>query len=171
MPILSAVAAATARAYGFGLFQGAGATFTVVQTFTANSTWTCPAGVTSVEYLVVASGGGGGGRIGGGGGAGGFRTGTGLSVTAGTDYTITVGAGSAGGVGNARGTSGNDSTFSTITSAGGGGGVCQWGAELLEGARHHAGGHAGERAPVNEDGGAHQRESPGGAGGPLPAGG
>ena len=33
--------------------------YTVVQTFTATSTWTCPTGVTEVEYLVVAGGGGG----------------------------------------------------------------------------------------------------------------
>ena len=26
--------------------------YTIVQTFTATSTWTCPAGVTEVEYLV-----------------------------------------------------------------------------------------------------------------------
>ena len=45
--------------------------YTVVQTFTATSTWRCPAGVTEVEYLVVAGGGSGGRDIGGGGGAGG----------------------------------------------------------------------------------------------------
>ena len=32
--------------------------YTVVQTFTATSTWTCPTGVSEVEYLVVAGGGG-----------------------------------------------------------------------------------------------------------------
>ena len=46
--------------------------YIVVQTFTATSTWTCPTGVTEVEYLVVAGGGGGGSTTGGGGGAGGF---------------------------------------------------------------------------------------------------
>ncbi len=65
----------------------AGGGLTVVQTFTASGTWTAPTGVTEVEYLVVAAGGG--GALYGAGGAGGFRTGTGLSVTAGTDYTIT----------------------------------------------------------------------------------
>ena len=55
--------------------------YTIVQTFTATSTWTCPTGVTEVEYLVVAGGGGGGAGIGGAGGAGGYRTGTGLTVT------------------------------------------------------------------------------------------
>ena len=39
---------------------GGGGGYTVIQTFTATSTWTCPTGVTSVEYLVVAGGGGGG---------------------------------------------------------------------------------------------------------------
>ena len=34
---------------------------TVIVTFTASGTWTCPTGVTEVEYLVVAGGGGGGG--------------------------------------------------------------------------------------------------------------
>jgi len=97
----------------------------VVQTFTASGTWTCPAGVTEVEYLVIAGGGGAGGRQGGGGGAGGFRAGTGFSVTPGADYVITVGAGGAGGSAaslGSPGTNGQNSIFSTITSAGGGGG-------------------------------------------------
>ena len=34
---------------------GGGAGFTIVQTSTATSTWTCPTGVTEVEYLVVVS--------------------------------------------------------------------------------------------------------------------
>ena len=80
-----------------------------------------PAGVTSVEYLVVGGGGGGGGTIGGGGGAGGFRTGT-LAVTAGTHYTVTVGAAGAAGAVAANGSDGGDSVFATITATGGGGG-------------------------------------------------
>ena len=51
--------------------------YTIVQTFIGSSTWTCPAGVTEVEYLVVAGGGGGASGQGGGGGAGGYRAGTG----------------------------------------------------------------------------------------------
>jgi hypothetical protein len=87
---------------------------------------------TTVEYLVVAGGGGGGLALGGGGGAGGFRTASGLSVTPGTTYTVTVGAGGVRGR-NADGgpapTSGNNSVFSTITSIGGGagGGRTDWG--------------------------------------------
>jgi hypothetical protein len=112
MPVLSSIAFACARAYGFGSFTAAAGGFTVIQTFTASGTWTCPTGVTEVEYLVVAGGAGGGSLHGGGGGAGGFRTGTGLSVTAGTDYTITVGGGGAGGVSSARGVTGSNSVFS-----------------------------------------------------------
>jgi hypothetical protein len=89
----------------------------------------------TADYLVVAGGGGGGGRGGGGGGAGGMRctvTGTGgsgslesaLSLTGGTTYTVTVGAGGAGGHNihepYTQGKIGSDSVFSTITSAGGG---------------------------------------------------
>ena len=81
----------------------------------------------TVDYLVVAGGAAGGdanSNAGGGGGAGGFRTGTGLSVTANTAYTITVGAGGAVATNNVGGSGGN-SVFSTITSAGGGGGGAQ----------------------------------------------
>jgi hypothetical protein len=89
-----------------------GAPVTVIQSFTATGEWVCPTGVTEVEYLVVGGGGGGGYGFGGGGGAGGFRTATGFSVTAGTTYTITVGAGGPGSVLNAdRGTNGFDSSI------------------------------------------------------------
>lgn len=81
-----------------------------------------------VEYLVIGGGGGGAGGTagGGGGGAGGYRTGTGLSLTPGTAYSITVGAGGTGnptsdGV-SASTTDGGNSVFSTITATGGGGG-------------------------------------------------
>jgi hypothetical protein len=83
--------------------------------------------IPSVEYLVVAGGGGGAGGVtgpfdvaGAGGGAGGFRTGTGILLSAGTPYTVTVGAGGNGGL-SAKGSPGSNSVFSTITSAGGGG--------------------------------------------------
>ena len=87
----------------------------------------------AVDYLIVAGGGGGGRGFeggGGGGGAGGFRTATSMSVTAGTSYPITVGAGGPTGPGAAGGSNyifyvgvnGNDSSFNSITSLGGGGG-------------------------------------------------
>ena len=104
------------------------------------------AGSDTVDYLVVAGGGGGGYFYGGGGGAGGARMSSGaasgcytvgplgdcvsaLPVSA-TTYPVTVGAG---GNGSTSGTPvdpesyigipGSNSVFSTITSAGGGGGA------------------------------------------------
>jgi len=98
-------------------------------TFLASGTFTPTANITA-DYLVVAGGGGGGGgqnqyAYGGGGGAGGLRctvTATGgggslesaLSLTASTNYTVTVGAG------GAADTNGSNSVFSSITSTGGG---------------------------------------------------
>jgi hypothetical protein len=98
-------------------------TFLNSSVFTPNQALTC-------DYLVVA--GGGGARNGftgvantGGGGAGGLRstvTATGgggslesaLSLTASTNYTVTIGAG------GASGSNGSNSVFGTITSVGGG---------------------------------------------------
>ena len=91
-----------------------------------------PAGADTVEYLVVAGGGGSGdGSGGGGGGAGGYRenypspaTG-GLTISA-TPYTITVGGGGAFSTSPAAyGIPGSDSTFSSITSTGGGSGTSE----------------------------------------------
>ena len=75
----------------------------------------------SIQYLVVA---GGGASDQGGGGAGGYSTGT-VSVTGGTNYTITVGAGgTAAAGGTANGGNGNNSSISSLsTSTGGGGGA------------------------------------------------
>ena len=97
-------------------------TNTVVLSFTSSGSWTCPDGVSQVDYLVVAGGGGGGLDIGGGGGAGGFRTGTSFPVIPGTTYTITVGSGGAGGAGSSTAVSGGNSIFSSVTSNGGGSG-------------------------------------------------
>ena len=84
-----------------------------------------PTSAYNVEYLVVGGGGGSGAQIGGGGGAGGYRVSTSNAqnhaVTAQT-YTITVGAGGirADTSASRRATNGGNSTFDTITSAGGG---------------------------------------------------
>lgn len=102
-------------------------------TFLASGTFTPTSNITA-DYLVVAGGGGGGYNHGGGGGAGGLRctvTATGgggslesaLSLTASTNYTVTVGAGGAGATGTGSpGSNGSNSVFSSITSTGGGGG-------------------------------------------------
>jgi hypothetical protein len=96
--------------------------FTTVET----TSWTAPAGITEVEYLVVAGGGSGGGGYApcGGGGAGGYRTGT-YTVVPGNSYAVTVGAGGASTSSAGQGNDGSNSTFGTgtvITSVGGGGG-------------------------------------------------
>jgi len=92
-------------------------------TFRSSGTFTPTANLTA-DYLVVAGGGSGGTYAGGGGGAGGFRTsigGSALSLTSGTGYTATIGAGGAASTG--FGNNGSNSVFSTITSTGGGGGA------------------------------------------------
>ena len=87
---------------------------------------------TSLEYIVIAGGGGGGGW-GGGGGAGGFLSGSIDTVTSGSTFTMTVGAGSAGGQlsqnagGYVVGVDGSNSSlvgsgYTTVTTIGGGGG-------------------------------------------------
>jgi hypothetical protein len=122
----------------------------------------------SVDYLVVAGGGGGGGPhdfstkgTGGGGGAGGLRstvTATGgggtlesaLTLSIGTNYTVTVGAGGAGG--KYRGTSGSNSIFSSITSTGGGGAGSAGGGER-SGLNGGSGGGGGAWDGNRDDGG------------------
>jgi len=93
-------------------------------------------GSTTVDYLVSAGGGGGGGYGAGAGGAGGFRLSnsvgciaapvmsplaspTGITASV-SGYPIVIGGGGAGGSGPACGVNGSDSSFSTITSSGGG---------------------------------------------------
>ena len=117
------------------------------------------------EYLIVAGGGGGGYRPEpcGGGGAGGYLTnygGSAISLTPGTSYTVTVGAG---GVGRSSATDGNNgggdggnsavtgSDITDITSAGGGGGA---------GGALTTGGH-----PGGSGGGAYYDNAPGEIGG------
>jgi len=119
----------------------------------------------TVSYLVVAGGGGGGRNHGASGGAGGFRegkvssgggtdsycaspldAGTGLTIAAGTTYPITVGGG--GSNSTYEGTSGSNSSFSTITSTGGGygGGRGYPGGPSAAGAPGGSGGGGGENA-------------------------
>src|SRR5690606_3780984 len=125
---LSAVAPARAQCTGACTVTTVGGD--TVVTFNGNGTFTPPAGVTSVRYLVVAGGGGGGGAVGttifgpasyggGGGGAGGVLAGTGFAVTPFTPYPVTVGAGGAGGNGGNRGENGQNSSFATLTAIGG----------------------------------------------------
>jgi len=119
----------TSASSGGRVTAQSGGTNYIIEQFTTvgTSSWSVPRGVTSVEYLVVAGGGGGAGghgtaHGGGGGGAGGYRTATLTGLTAGTSYTVTVGAGGSGGTVRGVGTRGNNSVFGSITSTGGGGG-------------------------------------------------
>jgi len=81
---------------------------------------------TAVDYLIVAGGGGGGpggtgAYDGGGGGAGGLLTNIGYSVTSGTPYTVTVGAGGSSGTnGGGSWSNGSNSVFASLTAIGGG---------------------------------------------------
>jgi len=119
--------------------------YTLTGSSTTSTTWTVPAGVTEVEYLVVAGGGGGGGQVGGGGGAGGFLTGS-LSVSLG-DVSIIVGKGGVGGnyPTSYKGGDGESSVLSyngtVITASGGGGGGAYGG--LYNGNPGGSGGGAG----------------------------
>jgi hypothetical protein len=101
-----------------------------VATFLDSGTWTCPAGVTSVQALVVAGGGGGGATPngssgGGGGGAGGLVYSSSIPVTPGATYSVVVGQGGVGGAqasGLYVGGDGKNSSFTNIVAYGGGGG-------------------------------------------------
>jgi len=101
----------------------------------------------AVEYLVVAGGGGGGGW-GGGGGAGGLLSSSFSSLTSGSSYAITVGAGGARAVNRTTGaymagSTGTNSSISgtgitTVTSTAGGGGGA------YSGASPHVNGHGAD---------------------------
>ena len=159
-------------------------TFTGPGTFCVSAAAACAAN-NVVSYMVVAGGGGGGGRHGGGGGAGGFREdkspvtpytaspldGAGAITVSATGYPITVGAGGTAGNRNpgSAGTNGGTSTFSTITSAGGGRGHTYISSGAQAGGSGGGGGHpqcsllpggAGNTPPVSPPQG-----NPGGDGG------
>ena len=85
--------------------------------------WTVPAGVSSVNVLIVAGGGGGGSsnslKTGGAGGGGGVVVATNYTVT--PSSTISVGTGAGGFGGNcANGLRGGNSSFGSLTAIGGG---------------------------------------------------
>ena len=130
---------------------------------TGSGNWTCPAGVTRVDVLIVSGGGGGGGSLdngaaGGGGGGGAVGLYTDIPVTPGTAYAYVVGAGGAGGAaGDNDGSNGGSSSFrgKTLTGGlygskcsvrtGGAGAAC----ETLTGGE---GGTAGTAAPAGSGG-------------------
>lgn len=88
--------------------------------FTSSGNFVPQVGLTA-DVLVVAGGGGGSYYHGSGAGAGGLLTFTGQSLTSGTNYNCTVGAGGSGATGGSANT-GNDSQFGALTLVKGGGG-------------------------------------------------
>jgi hypothetical protein len=120
-----------------------------VRVFATSGTFT-PAFTGTVEVLVVGGGGAGGGGIGGGGGGGGVVYMPAVSVTSGTPYTITVGAGGAAIVYSSISGSGGDSTaFGATAKGGGGSGVHDSGAGVAGGS---GGGAASNNSVLNQGG-------------------
>lgn len=100
-----------------------------VSTFTSTGTFTAPSNCSSVQILLVGGGGaGGGGRSGsgqasiGGSGGGGQVLKRTLTVTPGSSYTVTIGAGGSAGTPTSAGAVGSDSSFGSLATALGGGG-------------------------------------------------
>ena len=98
---------------------------------TGACTWSTPAGVSQIDFLIVAGGGGGGSRHAGGGGGGGVIKISGQSITNVSVFNISVGAGGSGGSGGGAGSGGSSSyiakssgsgSFATQTAVGGSGG-------------------------------------------------
>lgn len=110
-------------------------------------------GLSSVEVLVVAGGGSGGVDNGGGGGAGGVIHDTNYSVTPGTSYTVTIGAGGAARAGpsdDGPGNNGSNSSFGSLTAIGGGGGSGWTNTTLPPGTSSYSGGSgAGQSASTS----------------------
>lgn len=115
-------------------------TFRTSQTFLSSGTWTCPAGVTFAQISLIGGGGRGGqgtqGVVsstqfysgGGGGGSGAVIWNYRVAVTAGTVYTVTVGASTLASSFGALmtvnpGSNGSNGTGGTAAGAGGAGGV------------------------------------------------
>lgn len=129
---------------------------TVITTFNSNGSWTAPSGISSIDCLVVAGGGAGGtngsgnpGRTAGGGGAGGFRNLTGVAVSPGTTYTITVGAGGAGSSEVFVNNPGSSSSIGALVLASGGGGGA---ANNTNGGSGGSGGGAGSHGDAKTGG-------------------
>lgn len=108
------------------LFSGTQLHAQSTQTYTADGSFTVPAGVTSITVECWGAGGGGSritsnsGRRGGGGGGGAFALRT-FAVTQGTIYNFTVGLGGTGGTNSSFATAGGNTVFiaGTIAASGG----------------------------------------------------
>lgn len=120
---------------GISVFPQVSGTSPKLDVFTSSGSWVCPSNVTVIDILAVAGGGGGGAAESGlvhcavsGGGGGGQVIRKNLSVTPGTTYTVTIGAGGLGSTSStSAGASGAATTFAAgatiLLSALGGGGA------------------------------------------------
>ena len=95
-----------------------------IQSFTANGTYTAPAGTTRVMVQIVGGGGGSAG-YGESGGGGGFAEGV-FQLASGTSVTVTIGGGGAGVAYNNVGGQGGTTSFGSYISATGGQGANQY---------------------------------------------
>src|SRR3989338_8740480 len=122
------------------------------ETFTSTTTWTAPAGVTSVQAEVWGGGGGGGGKAldsdgGGGGGGGAYSRENSATVAPGNVYTVTVGSAGTGSTGCTASTAGGDSWFistATVLAKGGSPGACSTGTPPVGGAGGASGSGVGD---------------------------
>ncbi len=133
-----------------------------VHSFTADTSFTSPAGISIVDVLVVGGGGAGGGDRygGGGGGAGGLQRSQSQSVTAAGSYTVDIGPGGTGTT--TSGGNGTQSSFDTLVANGGGGGG-RGDTTATNGAGGGSGGGGGGGAG-NTTGGAGNQGNAGGGG-------
>lgn len=114
--------------------------------FCSDSSWTPPAGVTSVKRLIIGGGGSGGsgGNSGGGGGAGGVDEDSAEVVTPGTPIAITVGEGGLAVAGSSgQGNPGGSSSFGSTSVDGGGYGGAAAGSVVNGGPGASGGGGGG----------------------------
>lgn len=141
---------------GSSVFPAAGGGVTQkVQEFTSTGTFTVPTNCTSISLLIYGGGGGAGGNYvhltnywssTGSGGGGTYFHGD-VPVSAGTTYTVTIGAGGAGGTtAGTSGALGNDSTFGSLATGYGGGGGGGWAGAIVYGTLRGSGGGASDTA-------------------------
>jgi hypothetical protein len=156
-------ASAVAAGGGTMTTYDAGGTNYTVHTFTNSGTFDVIS-PGNVDVLVVA-GGGGGGQIGGGGGAGGLIYSNAFAVTAGSNYTVTIGGGGAGAQARtAYGGKGTNSVFGPITATGGGGGGSYNSAASRNGQDGGSGGGGAYTQTSNQPGGTNGYANPPGQG-------
>lgn len=146
-----------------GLAMGANCS-AIAATYTGN-TWTAPSGVYTVNALAVGGGGSGGGSSStacAGGGGGGRVLLRPVSVTPGSTYAITIGAGGVAATASAMGNAGGSTTFGSLLTADGGG--AGGGGGNPGGAGANGGGGSGATSAANGSGGGAGAGGPGGSG-------